>query len=35
MNEMKTEIKNEVKVNNLKPKCSVQRWREVIIRKNW
>ena len=36
MNEMKKEISSEVKVNYPKPKCSVQRWREVIIKKkNW
>ena len=36
MNEMKKEISSEVKVNYPKPKYSVQRWREVIIKKkNW
>ena len=36
MKEMKEEIKNEVKISHPKPKCSVQRWREIIIKKkNW
>ena len=36
MKEMKKEIENEVKMNHPKPKCSVQRWREIIIKKkNW
>ena len=36
MKEMKEEIKNEVKISHQKPKCSVQRWREIIIKKkNW
>ena len=33
---MKKEIKNEVQINHPKPKCSVQSWREIIIKKkNW
>ena len=32
---MKKEIKNEVKINHSKPKCSVQRLREIIFKKNW
>ena len=36
MKEMKEEIKNEVQISHPKPKCSVQRWREIIIKKkNW
>ena len=36
MKEMKEEIKNEVKISHQKPKCSVQRWRKIIIKKkNW
>ena len=33
MKEMKEEIKNKVKISHPKPKCSVQRWREIIIMK--
>ena len=34
--EMKKEIKNEVKISHPKSKCSVQRWKEIIIKKkNW
>ena len=36
MNEIKREINNEVKTSHLKPSCSVQKWKEVIIKKkNW
>ena len=36
MNEIKREINNEVKTSHSKPGCSVQKWKEVIIKKkNW
>ena len=36
MNEIKREIHNEVKTSRPKPSCSVQKWKEVIIKKkNW
>ena len=36
MNEIKREINNEVKTSHPNPSCSVQKWKEVIIKKkNW
>ena len=36
MNEIKREINNEVKTSHPKPNCSVQKWKQVIIKKkNW